>query len=62
MAYARGSIDKQNKSGESGHPCHVPLCKGKEVMSPVKTLGIDLTGHWFASLDWQEKCEGRGNV
>ncbi len=28
MACAKGSRDRQNNKGESGHPCLVPRCKG----------------------------------
>ena len=49
MACARGSRDKQNKNGESGHPCFVPRCwvKGEEIMSPVRTLA---KGEWYSAL------------
>ncbi len=30
MACAKGSRDRQNNKGESGHPCLVPCCKGNE--------------------------------
>lgn len=39
IACASGSRDRQNSSGESGHPCLVPRCKGNEgeMVLPVNT-------------------------
>ncbi len=39
MACAKGSRDRQNNKGESGHPCLVPRCKGNggEIIIPVMT-------------------------
>ncbi len=39
MACAKGSRDRQNNKGESGHPCLVSRCKGNggEIILPVMT-------------------------
>ncbi len=40
MACAKGSRDRQNNKGESGHPCLVPRCKGNEgeIILPVMLM------------------------
>ncbi len=49
MACAKGSRDRQNNKGESGHPCLVPRCKGNEgeIILPVMT---DAAGEWYNVL------------
>ncbi len=50
MACAKGSRDRQNNKGESGHPCLVPRCKGNgggEIILPVMT---DVAGEWYNVL------------
>ncbi len=46
MACDKGSRDRQNNKGESGHPCLVPRCKGNEgkIILPVMT---DAAGEWY---------------
>lgn len=42
MVAARGSMKMVNKSGESGHPCLVPLCKVKFCeVSPLMVIVAD---------------------
>lgn len=42
MVSARGSIKMVNNSGESGHPCLVPLCKVKLCeVSPLVLIVAD---------------------
>ncbi len=43
---AKGSRDRQNNKGESGHPCLVLRCKGNEgeIILPVMT---DAAGEWY---------------
>ncbi len=55
MACAKGSIDRQNNKGESGHPCLVPRCKGNEgeIILPVMT---DAAGAWYNVLIIEMKC------
>ncbi len=55
MAYAKGSRDRQNNKGESGHPCLVPRCKwnGGEIILPVM---IDAAGEWYNVLIIEIKC------
>ncbi len=50
MACAKGSRDRQNNKGESGHPCLVPRCKGNEgeIILPVMT---DAAGEWYKCLN-----------
>ncbi len=50
MACAKGSRDRQNNKGESGHPCLVPRCKGNggEIILPVMTN--DAAGEWYNVL------------
>ncbi len=55
MACAKGSRDRQNNKGESGHPCLVPRCKGNEgeIILPVMT---DAAGEWYNDLITETKC------
>ncbi len=57
MAYAKGSRDRQNNKGESGHPCLVPRCKGNGggggIILPVMT---DAAGEWYNFLIIEIKC------
>ncbi len=55
MACAKGSRDRQNNKGESGHPCLVPRCKGNggEIILPVMT---DAAGEWYNVLIIEMKC------
>ncbi len=55
MACAKGSRDRQNNKGESGHPCLVPHCKGNggEIILPVMT---DAAGEWYNVLIIEMKC------
>ncbi len=55
MACAKGSRDRQNNKGESGHPCLVPRCKGNEgeIILPVMT---DAAGEWYNVLIIETKC------
>ncbi len=43
MACAKGSRDRQNNKGESGHPCLVPRCKGNEgeiiLLGMLRSIG-----------------------
>lgn len=42
MSAARGSTEMVNKSGESGHPCLVPLCKVKLCeVRPLVVIAAD---------------------
>ncbi len=54
MACAKGSRDRQNNKGESGHPCLVPRCKGNEgeIILPVMT---DAAGEWYNVLKRHRK-------
>ncbi len=54
-ACAKGSRDRQNNKGESGHPCLVPRCKGNEgeIILPVMT---DAAGEWYNVLIIETKC------
>ncbi len=56
MACAKGSRDRQNNKGGSGHPCLVPRCKGNEgeIILPVMT---DAAGEWYNVLIIETKCE-----
>ncbi len=55
MACAKGSRDRQNNKGESGHPCLIPRCKGNggEIILPVMTAAA---GEWYNVLIIEMKC------
>ncbi len=55
MACAKGSRDRQNNKGVSGHPCLVPRCKGNEgeIILPVMT---GAAGEWYNVLIIETKC------
>ncbi len=61
MACAKGSRDRQNNKGESGHPCLVPRCKGNEgeIILPVMT---DAAGEWYNVLIIETKCSPKPNI
>ncbi len=61
MACAKGSRDRQNTKGESGHPCLVPRCKGNEgeIILPVMT---DAAGEWYNVLIIERSVHRSRNI
>ncbi len=61
MDCAKGSRDRQNNKGESGHPCLVPRCKGNggEIILPVMT---DAAGERYNVLIIEMKCSPKPNI